>query len=128
VPRGAGLAASTQAAELASATGLRRRDLTWSYLALNRHDARVATSPIWRVVSERLDPKGKHEAYLCGETGRGVPRCCAGIAPRTPSPSATSSAAASCGSTGARADRSGLRLGAGSIVTVEDPVAAGGEG
>jgi protein-L-isoaspartate O-methyltransferase len=112
--------------QLASATRLRRRDLTWSYLALNRHDAHVATAPLWRVVSERLDPKGKHEVYLCGEPGRWR----ATLLRRHRSPGNEPFRHLDRGRLVridgelARTDQ-GLRLGAASLVTVEDPVAAG---
>lgn len=57
---------------LAAATGLRRRDLKWSYLTLNRHGATVhgGRQDAWRVVSAPIKSKGKLEHYLCGPEGR----------------------------------------------------------
>lgn len=61
--------------KLANLTSLRRRDLKWSYLTLNRHGARIgsrdpAGDRTFRVVSELLTSKGKQEIFLCGEAGR----------------------------------------------------------
>jgi SAM-dependent methyltransferase len=58
---------------LATATGLRRRDLKWSYITLNRHGARVHQGRppgAFRVVSRPRRTKGKLEVYLCGPPGR----------------------------------------------------------
>lgn len=62
-------------AEVASAAGLRREDLTFSHLTLRR-DGRKLTdafggapgTPL-RIVSERLESKGKVELFACGEPG-----------------------------------------------------------
>jgi 2-polyprenyl-3-methyl-5-hydroxy-6-metoxy-1,4-benzoquinol methylase len=56
---------------LAAATGLRRRDLVYSYLTVRPGDAALPPRPgAWRVVSAPLRSKGKHELVLCGEPGR----------------------------------------------------------
>jgi ribosomal protein RSM22 (predicted rRNA methylase) len=56
---------------LGQATGLRRRDLVYSFLGLRADGARPPRRPgAWRVVSAPLRSKGKHELYLCGEPGR----------------------------------------------------------
>lgn len=56
---------------LGQATGLRRRDLVYSYLGLRADGAPPPRRPgAWRVVSAPLRSKGKHELYLCGEPGR----------------------------------------------------------
>lgn len=54
---------------LASAAGLRRHDLRWSYLALALAPDPRDSSP-WRVVSDPLVSKGKLELFLCGPGGR----------------------------------------------------------
>jgi ribosomal protein RSM22 (predicted rRNA methylase) len=56
--------------ELSLATGLRRRDLKWSYLTLNRHGARLPDRWSYRVVSGPIKSKGKLEVFLCGAPGR----------------------------------------------------------
>lgn len=64
-----------QLADVAVAAGLRREDLTFSHLTLRR-DARKLSdafgsapgTPL-RVVSERLESKGKLELFCCGEPG-----------------------------------------------------------
>ncbi len=57
---------------LIHATGLRRQNVTFSYLSLNRHGATAAgeRGGAWRVVSKPLRSKGKRELFLCGEDGR----------------------------------------------------------
>jgi hypothetical protein len=59
---------------VARAAGLRREGLTFSYLVLRRDGARLVdalTTPAGRarlrVVSDRIESKGKCEAFLCGE-------------------------------------------------------------
>ena len=54
---------------LASASGLRRHDLRWSYLALALEPDPRESLP-WRVVSDPLVSKGKLELFLCGPGGR----------------------------------------------------------
>jgi SAM-dependent methyltransferase len=49
--------------------------LKFSYLVLNRHGETLAgrtgrSEPVFRVVSERFDEKGRTRAFLCGENGR----------------------------------------------------------
>jgi ribosomal protein RSM22 (predicted rRNA methylase) len=57
--------------QLAAMTGLRRRQAKWSYVVLNRSDARIAPRPgALRVVSDGLKSKGKLDVFLCGEEGR----------------------------------------------------------
>ncbi|MCA9670474.1 MAG: hypothetical protein KC503_32985 [Myxococcales bacterium] len=57
--------------QLASASGLRRRQLKWSYLTLRRERGNVAASPdAARVVSEALRTKGKREVFVCCSAGR----------------------------------------------------------
>ena len=67
-------------------TGLRKNSLKYSYVVLNRmglsiRDAALVETPsdapalpaehqVWRVVSERLEERGKSAAYLCGAEGR----------------------------------------------------------
>jgi hypothetical protein len=67
---------------VARAAGLRREGLTFSYLVLRGDGARLvdalvtpAGSARLRVVSDRIESKGKCEAFLCGEfaTGGGGP-------------------------------------------------------
>lgn len=58
--------------KLAEATKLRRSNLKWSYLCLTRPDGLRKTNlnDTWRVVSEPMKQKGRHEVFLCGESGR----------------------------------------------------------
>ena len=58
--------------KLAEATRLRRSNLKWSYLCLTRPDGLRKTNfnDTWRVVSEPMKQKGRHEVFLCGEPGR----------------------------------------------------------
>jgi ribosomal protein RSM22 (predicted rRNA methylase) len=58
--------------------GLRREGLTFSYAVFRRDGTTLAdrvhrspTASSLRAVSERIDTKGKKEAYLCGEFARG---------------------------------------------------------
>jgi len=57
-------------AELASAAGLRERDLTYSYLSLTRRARSLAelskARELYRAVSGQLRSKGKREVWLCG--------------------------------------------------------------
>ena len=57
---------------LINATGLRRQNISFAYLTLNRHGATASGSGggAWRVVSKPLRSKGKQELYLCGPPGR----------------------------------------------------------
>jgi ribosomal protein RSM22 (predicted rRNA methylase) len=59
---------------LARSTGLRRRDLKWSYLILApplRGESAPPSHPaVWRTVSDPLPSKGKLELFLCSELGR----------------------------------------------------------
>ncbi len=63
-----------RAARLAAATGLRGRGLKFAYLVLRREPAALADVPegrrALRVVSQVNRPKGKVEAYGCGDGGR----------------------------------------------------------
>ena len=54
---------------LASASGIRRHDLRWSYLSL-AVEPDPGEGPPWRVVSDPLVSKGKLELFLCGPGGR----------------------------------------------------------
>lgn len=58
--------------QLSRLSGLRRRELRFSFLALAAGSgARPGPGPgAWRVVSEPLVSKGKREQFLCGEAGR----------------------------------------------------------
>ena len=60
--------------ELSAQSGLRRRELRFSYLILTTagvEQPRPTPRPgAWRVVSEQLVSKGKRELFLCGEAGR----------------------------------------------------------
>ncbi len=55
---------------LAAASGLRRRDLKWSYVALARPCGRQPSGWPFRVVSSVIRTKGKREVFVCGEAGR----------------------------------------------------------
>jgi len=57
---------------LIHASGLRRQNVTFAYLSVNRHGATASgdRGDAWRVVSKPLRSKGKRELYLCGEPGR----------------------------------------------------------
>lgn len=63
------------AAELARGAGLRFEGLSFSYLTLRRDGRRLSDTLSgrggpFRVVSDPLPSKGKHELYGCGEDGR----------------------------------------------------------
>lgn len=60
-----------RARHLAAATGLRMHDVKWSYLTLMRtRPETAATTNAWRVVSDVMTSKGKHEVFVCGPAGR----------------------------------------------------------
>lgn len=65
------MALPPRARQLATATGLRTHDVKWSFMALAHPSSQAETPPdAWRVVSDLLKSKGKHEIFLCGPAGR----------------------------------------------------------
>ena len=60
-----------RARQLSVTTGLRTQDVKWSYITLTRaRNSAEQDADAWRVVSDLMKPKGKHEIFVCGKPGR----------------------------------------------------------